>query len=268
MRSFAVASGKGGVGKTMLSANFACYLAIEGHKVLVFDADLGLANLDIALGLNPTKSLKHVVRDGAPLREVLLEGPGGMHIIPGGSGISELANLGHTRLDAILQELQSLALEYDFVIFDVAAGVDSNVVSFMAAADETCLVCTPEPSSMIDAYAAIKALHAVRPSADVAVVINMCDNHRHGVLVFERLKMITGQFLNQELRFAGSVRRDENALMCARQRQCVVLAHPMADAAKDIESTAQRLFLGRQVPLRDSNFVDRLRAAFTFRKAS
>lgn len=268
MRSIAVASGKGGVGKTLLSSNFGCFLAIEGHKVLVFDADLGLANLDIALGLNPTKSLKHVIRSGVSLKDIIIEGPAGMHVVPGGSGVSELANLNPQRLESLLSEIQDVAHDYDYVIFDVAAGIDTLAVSFMAAADELALVCTPEPSAMIDAYAAVKMLNSVRPTAEISVVVNMCDSLRHGKLVYERLQMITGQFLQRDIKFAGSIRRDDNMIACTRQRQPIVLAHPTSNGAKDIEETVKSLFYGKEPGVKEPGLAQRLLNILLMRKSA
>jgi flagellar biosynthesis protein FlhG len=267
MRSFAIASGKGGVGKTVIAANLAIWLALEGHRVLIFDADLGLANIDIALGLEPQVTLKHVVR-GRPMSEALIEGPAGIHLIPGGSGVEDLVTLGSSRLRGLLDELQTMAESYDFLIFDAAAGIHPGVMACIAAADEACVVCTPEPSSMIDAYACIKSLAALKPEAQVSVVVNMSDNPRHGVLVFERLKMITGQYLSIELKFAGSVRRDEAMIACARQRQPILLAHPVAAASRDLEDAASQLFFRRPIQRKELSLFEKLKQSLGQQKAA
>lgn len=268
MRSVAVASGKGGVGKTMLSANLACWLALESQKVLVFDADLGLANMDIALGLEPKATLKNVIREGLPMREAITVGPAGMHLLAGGSGVDELITMGGSRLDGLLKQVHETAEEYDFLIIDAAAGVHGPVIACVAAADEACIVCTPEPSSLIDAYAVIKQLSQIKQKAEVAVVVNMADSPRHGVMVFERLKMITGQYLSVQLRYAGAVRRDDCFIACGRQRQMVLLAHPTAPSARDLEDAASQLFYRRLSDRVETSLFDKLKGALGQQKAS
>ncbi len=268
MRSIAVASGKGGVGKTMLSANLACWLALENQRVLVFDADLGLANMDIALGLEPKTTLKNVIREGLPVESAITEGPAGMHLLAGGSGIEELIGMGGIRLENLLTQITGLAESYDFLIIDAAAGVHNPVVSCIAAADEACIVCTPEPSSLIDAYAVIKQLNQIKPRAEVAVIVNMADTQRHGIMVFERLKMITGQYLSVQLRFAGAVRRDDSFIACSRQRQLVLLAHPTAPSARDVEDAASQLFFRKLPERQEVNLFDKLKGALSQKPAA
>lgn len=268
MKSYAVASGKGGVGKTLLCANLACWLALERYRVLIFDADLGLANMDIALGLEPSVTLKHVVRENKPLRSAILEGPAGIHLIPGGSGVEELVSLSGRSLERLLGELAEISSEYDYLLFDAAAGIHNGVLSCVASADEACVVCTPEPSALIDAYALIKQLVAMKPDAEVAVIVNQCDSPRHGVMVYERLKMITGQYLSVDLRFVGAVRRDEAMIACSRQRQLVLLAHPAAHCARDVEEAASQLFFRKLPDRQDATVFDKLRSSLIRQKAA
>jgi flagellar biosynthesis protein FlhG len=267
MRSFSIASGKGGVGKTVVSANLAVWLALEGHKVLVFDADLGLANLDIALGIEPQVTLKQVIR-GAPLESAVVEGPAGIKLIPGGSGVEELVRLGDDRLRALIEEVQEMACAYDFLLFDAAAGIQPIVMSFVGAADEACIVVTPEPSSIIDAYACIKQLVAMKPGAPVSVLVNMADSPRHGVLIYERLKMISGQYLQIDLRFVGSIRRDEAMIACSRQRLPILLAHPTAPASRDMEDAGSQLFFRRLPDRRDLSLFEKLKGGLGMQKAA
>ncbi|MGI6225623.1 MAG: MinD/ParA family protein, partial [Peptococcales bacterium] len=153
-----VASGKGGVGKTNFTLNFGLALAELGQKVLILDADLGLANVDVILGIVPKYNLLHVINDEKELSEIVIEGPKGIKIIPGGSGIYELADLKEWQLERFLIRLTTLEKEYDYLLIDTGAGISKNVLDFALAADEIFIITTPEPTSITDAYGLIKTL--------------------------------------------------------------------------------------------------------------
>ncbi|MCG9895667.1 MAG: AAA family ATPase [Fimbriimonadaceae bacterium] len=262
MKTFAVASGKGGTGKTMLSANLAASLALDGRPVTVLDADLGLANADIAMGLNPEVTLKHVVRGQAELKDTLIEGPAGLRLIPGGSSVAELAGMGTDQIIGLIDRVKQLCRPDEWLIIDAAAGIHDTVMAFLTSADEVCLICTPDPSSLIDAYATAKQLGRLRPTLPIAVIVNQTDSQRHGVLVFERLKLICGQFLSTDLRYAGAVRRDDGVVAATRMRRLILLEDPSNPAAQDIEDAAGMLFHHRLPDRRDDNLIDKFKAAF------
>ncbi|MCH8979887.1 MAG: MinD/ParA family protein [Armatimonadetes bacterium] len=266
MKILAVASGKGGVGKTTISANLAITLAEYGHTVLVFDADLGLANVDVLLNLKPQATLKHVVADELALKKVVLAGPAGIDIIPGGSGVQELVGIDQEQLDKLIGHLASVMKGYDYVIFDTASGLDKNVIAFLLAADRTMVVCTPDPTSIMDAYATTKSLFAVRPDADVALLVNMADDLRQGEVVFNRLKAIVGQFLNKEISFAGCIAWDHTVIAAARARESFVLCFPKGKATEQIDAVAERVFQDEIETdgSEELSLLQRLRAAFRF----
>jgi flagellar biosynthesis protein FlhG len=173
-RVMAITSGKGGVGKTNVVAGLAMSLAQQGQRVLVLDADFGLANIDILLGLTPTHTLEHVLRGEKVLEEILLDGPMGIKVIPASSGIQEL-----TRLDAmaemrLIQGLQRVAEHMDWLLIDTAAGIHDSVVKLLMAAQEILLITTPEPTSLVDAYAMVKVVHLRDPKKPVWLLVNNC----------------------------------------------------------------------------------------------
>lgn len=261
MRTIAVTSGKGGVGKTNMSANLGIQLARRARRVVVFDADLGLANLDVVLGVNAPHSLQHVLTGEKTLAQIVTDGPGGVRFIAGGSGIEGLVNLSGPQLERFLSELAELERSTDILIFDTGAGLDGTVMTFLQAADETLLVCTPDPASITDAYATAKALWARRPDAVIRVLLNMVMDDAHAKAVFAKLKSITEQFLNKSLLFGGYVRMDPRAVECIRKRRPFSLADPSLPASQDVSSIAASL-LGMDYEPVKMTLVDKLRGVF------
>ncbi len=241
MKSIAIANGKGGVGKTSISASLSISLAEHGHKVLLVDADLGLANLDLILGLKPHNTLKHVLRDGVAMGEVILEGPEGVDVITGGSGVKELACLEKAQLEELLASIRAAGSKYDFIVFDTASGVGDNVMVFLTRADRVLIVATPDPTSIIDAYATAKILFGEKPGADVSLIVNMADDDMHGKTVFNRFKAIIGQFVNHDVALAGVIEFDESVRRATRAREPFILKFPKARASKQIDAVVEWL---------------------------
>ncbi|MEJ7713714.1 MAG: P-loop NTPase [Pyrinomonadaceae bacterium] len=171
-RTIAVTSGKGGVGKSNFAVNIALELAARGRRVSLLDADMALANADVLLGLNPQFHLGHVLSGQHSLEEVVLTVGHGMRLIPGGSGIEELANLSFEQHKRLIAELCAMEEESDFMIIDTAAGIAGNVLSVLRAATEVVIVTTPDPTAVVDAYATIKVLHQHSPHKPISVVVN------------------------------------------------------------------------------------------------
>lgn len=241
MRTFAITSGKGGVGKTTLTANLGVALAQQGSRVVLFDADLGLANLDIVLGVRPPFSLPHVVREHRPLNDVLFTCSPGLRLISGGSGVDELVAAGADTLDDFLRQICALETDTDLLVFDTGAGIGPAVMRFLEAADEVILVLTPDPTSAMDAYATVKLLASQRPGVTVQVIVNQADSHERGRETFERLAKIVRQFLDADLALLGVVRQDLRAAAALRGRVPVVNAEPKSAASTDILAIASRL---------------------------
>lgn len=269
MRTIAITSGKGGVGKTNISANLGIQLARRGRRVVVFDADLGLANLDVVLGCAAPYTLQHALTGEKSLSQIVADGPVGMRFIAGGSGVEGLVNMSGPQLDRFLSELAELERSTDILIFDTGAGLDGTVMTFLQAADETLLVCTPDPASITDAYATAKALWNRRPDANIRVILNMVIDDAHAKAVFAKLKSITEQFLGKTLLFGGFVRMDPRAVDCIRKRRPFSLADPSLPASQDVSGIAASL-LGMDYEPAKLSLVDKFRSMFglQFRQAS
>ncbi|HOE10251.1 MAG TPA: MinD/ParA family protein [bacterium] len=234
----AVTSGKGGVGKTNLVCNLALALAQMGRRVIVFDADLSLANIDVLLGISPRFNLSHVLSGQKTLREVLVTGPEGILVVPGGSGIEELANLGKEDLENLLDSFEELDGECDLLLIDTAAGINHSVLSFLLAVDQVLVVTTPEPTAYTDAYALIKVLAQHAPEKRVGVTVNMARNNREAADVTRLMLQICRTMLHTGFDNFGSIPRDMEMLQAVRE-QCPLLLHsPYSPASKSIRRLA------------------------------
>ncbi|HYD99918.1 MAG TPA: MinD/ParA family protein [Alphaproteobacteria bacterium] len=240
----AVASGKGGVGKTWFSITLAHALARKGRRVLLFDGDLGLANVDIQLGLSPKRDLGAVI-DGLTNMAGATErfADGGFDVLAGRSGSGSLANLPSHRLGELRNELLSLAANYDDVIVDLGAGIDRTVRNFAGPAGTTLVVTTDEPTALTDAYAFIKVVHATVPSADLRVVVNMAQTPRDGERTYGTLLKASQNFLKYAPQLAGIVRRDQRVRETIRFQTPLLTRSPGSEAAQDVEAIAAKLAL-------------------------
>ena len=244
-RVIAVTSGKGGVGKTNVTANLALALARRRQRVLVLDADLGLANVDIAMGLLPRYNLAHVLRGELELEDVITIGPLGVHLIASGSGIRELANLSDTARNRLLESLGSLKGEYDWLLIDTSAGLGKNVVGFVMAADEVLVVTTPEPTALADAYSMIKVIFQERPRARVRLVVNMVRDEVEAREVADKITVLAHRFLGATVLPLGHVVRDPRVGEAVREQTPLVLLFPGSPAARCIHVLAGALADGR-----------------------
>jgi flagellar biosynthesis protein FlhG len=241
LRVVAVASGKGGVGKTSVAANLAVSLARRGLRTWLLDADLGLANLDVVLGVSPTRSLLHVLREEARLDDVIVEGPEGVRLVPAASGVAELTALTIAQQRALLDEIDALDDEVDALLVDVAAGVSPSVLWFAAAAAETLIVLTPEPTALTDAYALVKLLALRHGRRDFLVLVNMAASVADAESAFRRLAQVTDRFLRVRLEYLGFVPFDDAVARAVRRQQPLVLSAPGSPASQAIGRLAQRL---------------------------
>ena len=241
VRVLAVASGKGGVGKTNVSVNLAVALAHMGRKVLVFDADLGLANVDVMLGLHPQYNLSHVLSGERSLEEILVEGPAGVRIIPASSGIQRMAELSPAEHAGMIRAFSELSSDVDVLLVDTAAGISDSVVSFSKAAQEVIVVVCDEPASITDAYALIKLLNKEHNVRRFRVLANMAHSPQEGRELFAKIVRVTDRFLEDVvLDFMGSVPYDEYLRKAVQKQRPVVEAYPRSKAAQAFTGLAKK----------------------------
>ncbi len=241
VRVIAVASGKGGVGKTQLVANLAVYYAREGLRVLALDGDLGLANLDLALGIEPRQSMLDLISGDALIGDVLAEGPEGMRLLAGCSGRYDLANLGTVERRTLFSAVDTLEDEFDVLLIDTGAGVGTNAVDFAAAAETVVVVASAEPTSIADAYGFIKVMHSRCGNRRFHVVANMVRSTQEGEEVYGRLSDLAGRFLGVGVTYLGSVLQDLSVQRAVRRRTPVLLSDPQSTASLCIEGVAKKL---------------------------
>jgi flagellar biosynthesis protein FlhG len=238
----AVASGKGGVGKTWFAITLSHALAKAGRKTLLFDGDLGLANVDIQLGLTPDRDLGGVITGRIGLAQAASRyEEGGFDIVAGRSGTGSLATLPAQRLAQLGSEIVTVAKEYDNVVLDLGAGLDRTVRVLASVAGTTLVVTTPEPTALTDAYAYIKVTHADEPNTDLRVVVNLAANAAEGQRTYQTLLKACQGFLKISPPLAGIVRRDKKVADCIRNQSPLLTRSPSADAAQDVENVAHRL---------------------------
>jgi flagellar biosynthesis protein FlhG len=237
----AVTSGKGGVGKTNISVNLALALGSQGARVLCVDADLGLANMDIVMGLAPTATTAELIRGEVDVEDVLIAGPKNVSLLPGASGQYDLANLDDHQRRNLFAAVDTLDDRFDVVIVDTGAGVGSNAVGFAAAAKDIIVVVTPEPTSVADAYGMIKVLSQRCGVRRMLILANFVKSPVEGERVFARLTSLTDRFLNVSLEYLGHVPQDLTVARAVMRGEPFVLTHPDCPAAKAVGNAAQKL---------------------------
>ena len=222
----AVTGGKGGVGKTNASLNVAIALGFAGKKVLVLDADLGLANCDVMLGLRVDKNLSHVLSGECELDDILIEGPGGIKIVPATSGTQSMVDLSSAEHAGLIRAFSELKSHYDVLIIDTAAGISDMVMSFSRAAQDVLVVVCDEPTSITDAYALIKLLNREHQVYKFKIVANMVRSLREGQELFAKLTKVTDRFLDVSLELSSIIPFDENIRKSVRKQKAIVEAFP------------------------------------------
>jgi flagellar biosynthesis protein FlhG len=241
-RTITVTSGKGGVGKTSMVANMAVCLAQAGQRVIILDADLGMANIDVVFGIRPQHNLMDVVNGKMNLDEVMVQGPCGIRIIAGGSGVSELAQLEGTKAEHLFNQLKFLEDKTDFLLIDTGAGISDGVISFCQAADQIVVITTPEPTALADAYGIIKIISNKRPESHVSVLVNRVNDEEEGKFVHDRLTKVAQEFLEFSLHQLGTLPQDRQMHLAVRQQTPLMLFSPMSPAANGIRKIVSSAF--------------------------
>jgi flagellar biosynthesis protein FlhG len=244
-RVITVTSGKGGVGKSSIAVNLAIDFARLGKKVIIFDADFGLANIEIMLGIRPPYNLADLMFRGKNLEDIIVEGPEGIGFISGGSGIQELTMLSRDQIIYLTQKLFQLDKLADIIIIDTGAGIADSVIEFVAASSEVLLVVTPEPTSITDAYALLKTLNRKSEfsikNSKIRVIANRIASPQEGPELFEKLSIVSEKFLDIPLEFLGSIPQDPNSSKSILQQQPITVSFPGSVSSKAISQLADKM---------------------------
>jgi len=241
VRVIAVSSGKGGVGKTNVSVNLAMSIAATGKKVMIMDADLGLANIDVLLGLHTKLNISHVLSGDYELSEIIVDAPGGVKIIPAASGVSSMADLSDAENAGIINAFSELENDLDVLLIDTAAGIDKSVVSFCRASQEVIVVVCDEPSSITDAYALIKVLNKEQGINRFRILANMAHDLKEGRELFNKILKVTDRFLDVSVDFLGVIPFDMYLRKSVKKQTAVSLAYPGSPSAQAFAMAAQKI---------------------------
>jgi len=242
-RVIAVTSGKGGVGKTSITANLAYIFSKMGKRTLLLDADTGLANVDVILGITTKYNLSHVLRGEKTLSEAIVEGPGGIKILPATSGVQGMVELSKGQKFTLLEELDELDEDFDFMLIDTAAGITDNVMYFNMAAKEIIVVVSSEPTSLTDAYALIKMLYQGYKAKCFMLLVNMVKNSNEAVEVYTRLSNATNHFLGLPIEYLGYIPYDQNVSKAIRKQRLLTEIFSDSKASKSMVKIIEKLCL-------------------------
>ncbi|MGI9536774.1 MAG: MinD/ParA family protein [Desulfocapsaceae bacterium] len=236
-----VTSGKGGVGKTAAVANIGLSLARSGKKVLILDADLGLANIDVVFGLTPAYNLNHFFSGEADLEAIMVKGPHDLRILPAGSGLQSFIQLDSDQKLRLLDGLDSLNIEFDYLLIDTEAGISENVTYFNIAAQEILLVTTPDPTAITDVYALMKLLSTRYHEKHFNLVVNMVSDEQEALDVYRKLSIVSNRYLDISIDYFGSIPFDRQMTEAIRKQQVIVELYPNSRIAKAFTSISERI---------------------------
>lgn len=249
-RVVTITSGKGGVGKSNLAVNLAVCLQRAGKRVLIFDADFGLANVEVMFGAIPQYNLSDFIYRGKPIREIITPGPLGIGFISGGSGIIGLNNLTREQIMYLVNSVNELNELADFIIIDTGAGISDQVLEFVMASPEVLLVSTPEPSSLTDSYSLLKALYRnpnfSEEGTTIHVVTNRVTSQEEGQAIYDKVNSVVSQFLHGSLNYLGTIPQDAALERAVRQQKTVTISDPNARSARAIVNLTNNLLNGTQ----------------------
>lgn len=236
-----VTSGKGGVGKTNFTVNLAISLSNLGYKVIVLDADIGLANIDVLLDVIPQYSITDVINGNKEITEILTEGPNGIMIIAGGSGINELPFVSKEQLDYVIKQLIVLEDYADFILIDTGAGISNTVLSFVNAADEIILVTTPEPTSLTDCYAMVKMLSKLGRKSNLKLVVNKAENSIEAKNAYKKISLVSQKFLKMKIDDLGFLCNNRIVIESVKKQIPFIILYPYSEITSKINSIALKI---------------------------
>jgi len=235
-----VTSGKGGVGKSNFVVNLAIVLQNKGKRVLIFDADLGMGNDDVLMGLYPKHNIFDIIFTDLEIKDIIIEGTNGVGLIPAGSALSKAQDLEENDKKIFLEKLDTLD-EYDYILIDTGAGVNKDVLSFIAASEELIVITTPEPTSLTDGYSLIKAIDHYKLKTNAKIIVNKAFTKEEGEETYNRFNRAVGKFLKINIEYLGCILDDKKLVQSVRQQKPFVVLYPNCDASKDIENIAMKL---------------------------
>jgi len=241
VKVIAITGGKGGVGKTNISVNLALYLSQQGRHVMLLDADLGLANVDVMLGLKVRRNLQHVLAGECELNDIVITDSSGLQIIPASSGMQKMAELSSAEHAGIIRAFSDIGQNLDYLLVDTSAGITDNVLSFTRAAQDVLLVVCDEPTSITDAYALMKVLHRDHNIERFKIVANMVRTPQEGREIFAKLSKVTDKFLNVMLEYVGSVPFDENVRRAIKKQKPIIDLFPRSPASVAIKALGKKV---------------------------
>lgn len=240
-----VTSGKGGVGKSNFVVNLAISLQNKGKKVLIFDADLGMGNDDVLMGLYPKYNIFDIIFNGLELEDIIIEGTNGVSLIPAGSALSKAQELSESEKKSFLGKLEVLD-QYDYILMDTGAGVNKDVLSFIAASEELIIVTTPEPTSITDAYSLVKTTDHYKLKTKAKIIINKAFTIEEGEETYNKFNRAVSRFLKIEVEYLGCILEDKKLVQSVRQQKPFIILYPNCDAAKGIENITMKL-IGEEI---------------------
>ncbi|MCR5322899.1 MAG: MinD/ParA family protein [Lachnospiraceae bacterium] len=252
-RVITVTSGKGGVGKSTLTVNLAIQMSRMGKRVIILDADFGLANIEVMLGIRPAFNLADLMFRGKDLKEIITDGPEGIGFISGGSGIQELSRLTRDQVVYLVQKLYELDEMADIILVDTGAGIADSVLEFVSASNEVLIVATPEPTSITDAYALLKTLNRksdyARESTSIKMVANKIKNEEEGMTLHSKLSVVVEKFLNIKIEYLGGIHDDANCQKAVMRQEPVSIGNSDSSTAREMKNIAAKLL---DLPIEES----------------
>ncbi|WP_017185288.1 MinD/ParA family protein [Alkalibacillus haloalkaliphilus] len=262
--TIAVFSGKGGVGKSNFALNFSIALGKQGKRVLIFDLDIGMGNIDILLGLQPKYSLSTMLEKNLQISDIIEEGTHGISYIAGGTGLSDFFHLDQTKYDYFIQQLQIVASTYDYIIFDLGAGMSEEHLAFIQAADESIVVTTTEPTSITDAYAAMKRLivHSNRDYIKISLLVNRAQSEQEAQIAFTKLESVVTKFLYYKLNFIGFILDDRLVVEAVKKQIPYYIFNERGKAKKSLDHVITN-YTNEPAPKNTRQFINRVRSMFT-----
>ena len=261
-RIITITSGKGGVGKSNLVVNLGISLKLMGKRVMIFDADIGMGNDDILMGCTTRYNVFDVILNNKEIDEVIIEGPYGVKLLPGGSGLNNIEDLKEEERKRFLDKLESLE-DLDFILMDTGAGINRSVLAFIAASDDTIVITNPEPTSLTDAYSLMKAINHFKIKSEVNLIVNRVMDEEEGTLTFKRFQGAVNRFLNINVKLLGFIWEDRRVMMSVRDAKPFIIKYPNCHASLNVKNIANTILNnGNKERISGSGFKDVFKKIF------